>query len=72
MALTDQEISFLIDQKIREHERRIGFISGILGLPFVIAIVYCSFTLLLASHQWALPFSLSHCFLKKSGKSLML
>lgn len=51
MSLTDQEISFLIDQKIREHERRIGFISGILGLPFVIAIVYCSFTLLLASHQ---------------------
>lgn len=51
MALTDQEISFLIDQKIREHERRIGFISGILGFPFVIAIVYCSFTLLLASHQ---------------------
>lgn len=48
MSLTKQEINALIDQKIREHEFRIGVISGITGLLFLAAIIYCLSILFLA------------------------
>jgi ABC-type nickel/cobalt efflux system permease component RcnA len=34
------EIEALIDRKIREHETRVGWVSGIIGLSFVFGIVH--------------------------------
>lgn len=51
MVLTKEEINALIDQKIREHEFRIGLISGIAGLSFLAATVYCLSLLFFAVYK---------------------
>lgn len=38
--MQDNEIHRLIDQKIAEHERRIGWISGIAGAVFLTALFF--------------------------------
>jgi hypothetical protein len=36
----NDEISKLIDQKIRQHEIRVGYISGIIGFLFTFGMVH--------------------------------
>ena len=38
--LTKEEITALIDQKIKEHEIRIGIISGIVGVLLIAGLSY--------------------------------
>jgi len=38
--LTKAEITALIDHKIREHEMRIGIVSGIAGVLFIAGLSY--------------------------------
>jgi len=38
--LTKAEVTALIDQKIREHEIRIGIISGLAGVLFIAGLSY--------------------------------
>lgn len=37
--MSREEINALVDQKIREHEIRIGIISGIIGMVFFAALL---------------------------------
>jgi hypothetical protein len=37
---TREAIAAMIDQKIKEHELRVGWVSGLIGLAFVIGIVH--------------------------------
>jgi hypothetical protein len=37
---TREEISALIDGKIREHEFKVGWVSGLIGVAFVVGIVH--------------------------------
>jgi hypothetical protein len=34
------EIEALVDRKIREHERKVGWVSGIIGVAFVAGIIH--------------------------------
>lgn len=34
------EIEALIDRKIKEHETRVGWVSGVIGLSFLFGIVH--------------------------------
>ena len=36
----NDEISKLIDQKIRQHELRVGYISGVIGFLFTFGMVH--------------------------------
>lgn len=38
--MNKEEIEALIDRKIQEHEIRVGWISGVIGLLFVFGIVH--------------------------------
>jgi uncharacterized membrane protein len=40
MTLNQKEIEALIDQKIRDHEIRVGWISGIIGALFTFGIIH--------------------------------
>lgn len=40
MTMNQKEIENLINQKIRIHEIRVGFISGIIGLFFTFGIIH--------------------------------
>lgn len=35
-----KEIESIVDEKIREHEIRVGWISGIIGVIFIIGIIH--------------------------------
>ena len=40
----------IADAKIREHERRVGWVSGLIGVAFVFGIVHSIWLLKVASH----------------------
>jgi hypothetical protein len=46
---TREEISALIDSKIREHELKVGWVSGLIGVAFVLGIIHSIWLLKFAS-----------------------
>lgn len=45
-----QEIEKMVDRKIAAHERRVGWVSGIIGLSFVLGIFH---SIWLVSHVYS-------------------
>lgn len=48
MNISREEVNAIVDAKIKAHELRIGFISGIAGFAFIFALAY-AFSIVLSS-----------------------
>lgn len=51
MAMNQEDIEKLIDEKIREHEIRVGWISGLIGVLFVFGLFHAVWLLRLTNCQ---------------------
>jgi hypothetical protein len=50
LAVITRIANEIVDTKIRDHERRVGWVSGLIGVAFVFGIVHSIWLLKVACH----------------------